>query len=334
MSAFRDLSPQTQKLRLRREAFEVLRAYPIEVRQVRCLNHGFNTTFRVEATDGTLYALRLNASTHRRPENVRGELAWLSALASETDLRLPRPVARKDGALLSFFPSAAMGRELMAVLFHWLPGPTLSLASPPEHFRGVGEIMAKLHRQAEHWQPPADVAFPDARRVGMGWPDQIECSHLTDAEKAVYAEATLVAQASLDALSCRQPNHVLHGDLHPWNLKRCRGRMYVFDFDDSSIGTPGLDVAITSFYLRRAPQGEAMEEAFRAGYSGVHPWPDTTATELEALLASRQIFLSNDLVAIENSEIRNELAGYLAKGVSRLRAFLATGRFPRLDPPA
>lgn len=167
----------------------------------------------------------------------------------------------------------------------------------------------------------------------MGWPDQIAASTLPDSDKEVFAEAGRVAQAVLHALSRRQPVHPLHADLHPWNLKRHRGRLTVFDFDDSAIGPRGLDVATTAFYLRRAERGEALEAAFQEGYATVEPWPDTTAAEHEALLAGRQIFLSNDLVAIENAEIRRETAGYLAKGVSRLRTFLATGAFPRLDPP-
>jgi len=330
---FRALSPQTQKLRLRRDALRVLEAYPLKVARVTCLNHGFNTTFRVDGSDGSRHALRLNASVHRRPAHVRAELAWLRALGRETALPVPRPVPRRDGQVLSHFRSEAMQRDLMAVLFEWLPGPMLSLESPPAHFREVGALLARLHRHAAQWQPPADVAFPDGSQVGMGWPDQIAASALPEAEKAVFAEAGRLAQAALDALARRQPVHPLHADLHPWNLKRHRGRLTVFDFDDSAIGPRGLDVATTAFYLRRAGHGEALEAAFQEGYAAVEPWPDTTPTEHEALLAGRQIFLSNDLVAIENAEIQRETAGYLAKGVSRLRTYLATGAFPRLDPP-
>ncbi|MBS0660541.1 MAG: phosphotransferase [Verrucomicrobia bacterium] len=331
---FRELSPQAQKLRLRQDAFAVLRDYPLEVARLSCLNHGFNTTFRVDAADGTRYALRLNACTHRRPAYVRGEIAWLTELGRETDLAVPRPLARRDGALLSTFFSQAMGREIMAVLFAWLPGPTLELESPPDHFRAVGAFLAQLHRHAVDWSIPPDVAFPDGRLLAFGWPDQLAASDLPDADKAVFAEAGRRAQAALDAVNARHPVHVLHGDLHPWNVKRCRGRTIVFDFDDSAFGPSSLDLATTSFYLRRAPRGVELDDAFRAGYESVLPWPDTTPVEQEALQAGRQFFLSNDLVAIENAELRDETAKYLAKGVSRLRTYLATGEFPRFDPPA
>ena len=46
---------------------------------------------------------------------------------------------------------------------------------------------------------------------------------------------------------------MLHADLHNSNLKWCRGRLYVFDFDDSAIGVPMQDLAISAYYLRDEP---------------------------------------------------------------------------------
>ena len=48
---FETLSERAQVLRLRHAAMTAIADYPIEVRSVRLLFHGYNTTFRVDALD-------------------------------------------------------------------------------------------------------------------------------------------------------------------------------------------------------------------------------------------------------------------------------------------
>ena len=50
MTEFSQLSSKAQIYRLRQAAFQALKAYPFEVRRLTLLNHGFNTTFRVDDT--------------------------------------------------------------------------------------------------------------------------------------------------------------------------------------------------------------------------------------------------------------------------------------------
>ena len=46
------MTTRAQVHRLRAVALRALEAYPIEVARLRLLYHGFNTTFRVDASDG------------------------------------------------------------------------------------------------------------------------------------------------------------------------------------------------------------------------------------------------------------------------------------------
>ena len=78
---FEDLSTAAQVARIRRTAFAALADYPLEVARLRLLNHGFNTTYRVDTTDGRRFALRINVNSRRSPQNLAAEVAWLTALA-------------------------------------------------------------------------------------------------------------------------------------------------------------------------------------------------------------------------------------------------------------
>ena len=108
---FEDRSVRGQVARLRPLAVEVLRRYSIDVAALRLLNHGFNTTFRVDTTDGRRFALRLNVNSRRTDSFIGAEMAWLAALAEETDLWVPIPQRTLDGALLTHVRSLDLGRS-------------------------------------------------------------------------------------------------------------------------------------------------------------------------------------------------------------------------------
>ena len=86
MRAFEDLSRRAQVARLASTARQALRASPIEVRRLQLVSHGYNTIFRVDTVDGRKFALRLNVNSNRTPQQLRAEIAWLTALATDTDL--------------------------------------------------------------------------------------------------------------------------------------------------------------------------------------------------------------------------------------------------------
>ncbi len=117
--------------RLRPVALAALAHYPVEVARLRLLNHGFNTTFRVDTTDGRRFALRLNVNSRRTPQNLAAEAAWLAALAADTELWVPVPQSTREGALTTEVFSPDLGRSLPVALFSWLPGSDLGDDATP-----------------------------------------------------------------------------------------------------------------------------------------------------------------------------------------------------------
>ncbi len=147
-------------------------------------------------------------------------------------------------------------------------------------------------------------------------------------------EAFERVQRQYDALFAGVDRQPLHADLHVWNLKWHRGRLAVFDFDDSGIGVPAQDLAISAYYLR---DNAAQEAALLEGYQELRSLPPFTSEQYEAMVASRNLVLLNDVVTTTNAEFLAILPRYVPNSIVKLRAYLETGVFrhdvPGLIPP-
>jgi Ser/Thr protein kinase RdoA (MazF antagonist) len=326
---FAERSERSQILRLRRDASSILEQYPIRVARFSCINHGFNTTFRIDTTDGHKYALRINVNSRRPEGGLFAEVSWLEALRRDTDLVLPKIVPRKDGALISRLESATLGRSTFAVLFEWLPGRDLGNKATPAQLFALGAATAKLHQHGKGYSLPKGASLWSGRDVCLDSKLTLPTHPMPEAWQAVFASVYQNADTVLQALYARERPHALHADLHLWNVKSVRGTLSIFDFDDSISGLPIQDLAISVFYLRRLAGGEQLEAALFEGYQSIQALPTFSSSEFEALVAARQYLLVNDLLHNENAELQAMSAKYLETSVGRLTKYLETGRFPQ-----
>lgn len=323
--AFADLSTRAQVVRLRAVAVAALAHYPLDVRRLRLVNHGFNTTFRVDTHDDRRFALRINVNSQRRPEWIAAEMSWQEAIVTDTDLTVPAPQRTRAGGLVTRAHSPDLGRELDAVLYSWLPGPDLGDTATPRQMREVGRALAILHTHAERWRPPPGTELPLFDEPLFGAPDRLTGGHplVGGDQQAVLAAALTETRRHHRELFTGSAPIALHADLHQWNTKWHRGRLSLFDFDDSGFGVPLQDLAISAYYVRRVDR--RLEDALHEGYASVRPLPDGIDAHYEALLASRNVLLVNDVLDTLNREMRDALPGYVATSVHRLAGWLDTG---------
>ena len=321
---FEDLSVRGQVARLRPVALAALTNYPLEVARLRLLNHGFNTTFRVDTTHGRRFAMRLNVNSRRTPKTLAAEAAWLAALAADTDVWVPVPQPTSQGALTTEVFSPDLGRSLPVALFSWLPGSDLGDEATADQLRAVGRATAVLHGHGERWRLPRGADLPAIDSVLMDVPYHLGDDHplLSGADHEVIDAAFAQVQHHIDALFAASRRQPPHADLHVWNLKWYRGRLIVFDFDDSGIGVPAQDLAISAYYLR---DDAALEAALLEGYEELRPLPEFTPAQYEAMVASRNLVLLNDVVTTTNAEFLAMLPRYMPNSITKLRAYLRTG---------
>ncbi len=327
---YEDLEEASQVEVLRGVALAASETYGLAVAGLEPVLHGYNTTFRVDTEGGERLALRVNTNSKSDAGHVAAQQAWVHAIARDTDVEVPDAVAAPDGRTVVAVPCPRLGRDLLCVVNTWLEGPDVGECDP-EQARALGRVMATLHEHARTVTLPEGAGLPVFDEPLFGDENLLEGSPLLDdRRRRVLDEAFARTRAAFGDLAGLGDAVPLHADLHGGNLKWHDGRLSVFDFDDAGVGSPVLDLAIASFYVRACDP--AVEDALRAGYTEVAE-PPRGEEHLEALLASRQLLLANSLLATTTAQWRAQAVDYLGTTVERLRYWMASGRFLR-DPPA
>lgn len=324
-SAFGELGRRAQIARMRRSAALALHKFGIEPTELRLLNHDFNTTFRVDTTSGPL-ALRLNLNSARTISEVRAEVEWTRCLAGEEGRTVASPVATPEGEWAVAVPVHGIPNPVPAVLYNWLDGPNLGRRVSRPSAQALGCATARLHHHSAGWTAPARADYPALNAVLMNSPDYLtgRVHWWLDNEARQILERVNDQVGTILAPVFAGPTQVIHADLHPWNVKWHRHTLAIFDFDDCGRGVPLQDLAISAYYLRRSP---VLEEAVMEGYVDVRPMPEHTAEQFEALVASRNLLLVNDLAASVIPYEEDFMAKFGARSVKRLGRYLDTGRY-------
>ncbi|QIM20792.1 phosphotransferase [Phycicoccus sp. HDW14] len=324
------LDEESQVEALRPAALAAAADFGLDVHRMEVVLHAYNTTFRVDTTDGRRVALRVGTNSKSTPGNVIAQQAWQAAIATDTDVLVPRPLRTRAGDWSTTGAVVGVDHPVLVTAASWLEGEDAREDDGADWARALGRATATLHEHAAGWTMPAGAALPRFTDPLFGDTDVLDTAPgLTAPDRAVLDEARRVAAEVFDRMRDR-PAIPLHADLHGGNLKWHEGRLAVFDFDDAGTAPRVLDLAITTFYLRRGAGAETAEEALLAGYAEVAPLPDVPRGDVEALVASRQLLLANALLDSTTASLRAMAAEYALTTVRRLRHWLDTGTF-RLD---
>ncbi len=324
MKAYDDLSSRGQARRLKTVAENLASQFDLVKPRLHLLHHGFNTTFEVTDANGH-FALRVNTNSVSKTEALAAEIAWIRAIATDTDISVPHPQATKEGCYTATAFSEDFGRNVVGVLYSWLPGHNLDKCPNTMAYEQLGQLMAELHRHGRDFTLPEGASL---RLVGdildhrdlliVGRPEVEDLGVF----EAVQAEANAVF-----AKMRTQPDFPIHCDLHAANLKWNKRRLSVFDFDDCARGWPFLDAAISMFYLRRYPDAANLESAFWRGFGSSVEAMGFTNREFEALVAGRGLMLMNELQVMNTADLAAIRGPYITVTEKRLRHFLDTGTF-------
>lgn len=266
----------------RKLASKALARYPIDFDRVDLISAATNFIYRARDVEGRLYALRLAAPGWRTEDNLRAEIAWLGALAQDTDIPVPKIVEAFEGEPYVRLDDSRTSTERRAVLMTWLPGMLLAKRLNPRNVRKMGELFAKLHVHARRWSPPRD--FP---RIGFtGFLGRNEPDLLFD-DRRVESLPTHVRDVLKATRSCvdrayeakkRNRLCVIHCDLWHENVKIHRGELAPIDFEDTVLGYREHDIAMGLLDLAEDVSNEAYEtylQSFVEGYEGVAPYPES-----------------------------------------------------------
>jgi hypothetical protein len=151
---FSTLSQGGQTRRMTFVARKALEAYAVPVARLSLSNKFTTRIFASWAERRTVHAADL-PPRRTSVEVVRSELLWLAALSQDTDLNVPKPVLNKERQYATVISDENFPQPCLCALFHWTKGRFLYRSLTPSHLFQVGELTARLHQHAAHWDRPA-----------------------------------------------------------------------------------------------------------------------------------------------------------------------------------
>jgi len=304
------------------EAFshQILSRYPIEVKSAVSINYEYNATLKIEATDGQLFALRINTNSPRTPENLRAEIAFVRFLAEDGRIKVPHPIANTDGDFYTSILHEASGRTFHCVLYSWILGEELEDEPTDEQLKALGAAMATMHLVAQGFKLPHGSVL-SIYNDPLWWTEDFLLSEksVLDAEaKDLVSRALSAIKSGVAKFYADATPILIHADLHGGNVLWHEGSLSVIDFDDCGLGLPIQDFA-TALYYFDTPEQDA---AFKEGYNSIAPIPECTEREMKMFFLQRRIVLLNYLYETSNLEHKSMIPEYQEESLRRIRNFL------------
>jgi Ser/Thr protein kinase RdoA (MazF antagonist) len=285
-------------------AVAALEQYDLEPRRVTTMSTDLNGVFRVETAAGERRVLRITPPDWRTEAETRSEIAWLLALARDTDIEPVQPLPNRAGRYVTTVAMDGVPEPRRCVLFSWVPGVPVVEQLTERNVTAMGLLAARLHTFAETFVPAADFSIPQLDRVFKG-PDPIlifepEYAELFTAGQLAGIERAIThCQAALDRrFAVPDGLRVIHSDFHHENVMVQRGRLRPIDFDEICWGYPVQDISLTFYDFRyfSNPATHAYADLcawFQRGYTRLLSWPEEYAGQLETFLIARRLWVLN-----------------------------------------
>ena len=319
-NSFFDQDVKIQTDSLTAFAHEILKKYGITDAEVESINFEFNATFSVSTQSGQRYALRLNINSTRTVSNIQAETQWVRDLARIPSINVPTPIASLEDQYLVSAHHADSGQTIYGVMYSWLEGEEIGDEPTLDQLHTVGRAMALLHENSSHFTLTDGAELPTFNDFFWGTEDYLFSgkSTLIPKDRQLIEQARDLIMMFTDELYATSEVHIIHADLHGWNLMWHEDQLSIFDFDDCGYGVEAQDIAVALYYLDTPEQDAALLD----GYKSIRPLPIYSEKAMKALLLQRRLLLLNYLYETKNAEHKEMLPAYLEKTIERVSTFL------------
>ncbi len=268
--------------------------------ELRLLSHYVNTVFRL-STDSGQYVVRAHRASNRTTSEVKAELAWLDALSSAEDIRVPRVRTTTDGNAIVMASLRDVEDQLPISILEWMTGQTIGDEKGTRHFEELGRMTAALHRHAQTWPPSASLDRPTYNSktvfyeniperltvmLGSKEADLINLALSTLRQRLLTVETELGSDSSTFGL--------IHGDLSFGNVLFDDIGAIPIDFDDCGFGYFLHDLTIPLAGAWTKPDFEERYQAFVVGYRQIRELPGDLLRHVPVFLGLRSTQLIMD----------------------------------------
>jgi Ser/Thr protein kinase RdoA (MazF antagonist) len=309
----------SQVRKLRSLAVDALREFSIEKYDLKFINHGENTTFKV-ITRKKSFLLRIHCRSHRTKSAFLEELKWLDSLSRKTKVKVQKPMLSKDGSFIVYVGNKKVGHSRFCDLLEWQDGYIKKKKNPKTFFE-VGKLIGELHKntiKSKHrlyWNTEGLIG-KNATLGGVPALYKDFPRHKTKLEALrglLYKKVKHYEKRNSDKLS------LIHADLHFGNMIWNKGVVQPIDFDDCGYGLELYDLAVTlaqsSNYFKKVgkKQSSLCKKALLDGYEKYKNLTNEDIEILPYLVATRGLAM---LGWLNERSDNPELGKYLKKNIS------------------
>lgn len=253
-----------------------------------------NVAVRIQPAHRPPVVVRISPPGARTFEELKSEIAWISALKRESDVPVAGVLATEAGEAVVRVADPVTGIVFSVVLFEHVRGREPAEDELAALMPLLGRISAQLHRHSATWVRPewfcrgrwdGDAAFGDHPRWGR-WqtavPDRGQRQLLKRLERAVRGR-----------LSRFGTDHdrfgLIHADLRTANLLVEGDNCHLIDFDDAGFGWWLYDLATALTFYENHPDRDDLIGAWVEAYREVRELPDEDEAEIPTFLMLRRL---------------------------------------------
>jgi len=273
--------------------------FPVDVERVEFVMASENTTYRVTATDGTAYALRVHRPGYHTLPELESENAWTAGLAA-AGVATPRPLVTHAGDGYATVPYGGDGDVRHVGMIEWIDGASFAAVLHEKDrdlvavFGELGALIGRMHAHAERWEAPdgfvrhrldVDGLLGDEPFWGPFW----NVPELMPADRELVLDMRARLGRALHAYGTGADRFgLIHSDLLPPNvLVRDDGTVAAIDFDDIAYGWYLYDIAVALFEIADDPDYDAHRTAFITRYRGERALSDDDLARLPIFVLVR-----------------------------------------------
>jgi amicoumacin kinase len=272
------------------------------------------------------YILRINHSLRRSEALIEGEVDWINYLAAG-GVSVSQAIRSESGKLVEAIDDG-QGGQFLATAFVKAQGRHPWDMWTPALYADFGQLMGRMHAQAEHYQPPREAwRRPD-------WDDDFVERYLPASEaKALQKYEAQCAHLRTLPKDCRSYG-LIHYDAHGGNfLVDEAGRLTMFDFDGCTYSWYANDIAIALGFmsLNGVDTPDLTREFmthFLRGYRRAYPLDRHWLGEIPAFLKVGEIYL---YAVIHRDYDVNHIPDEWAANFMRDRKYMIEHDVPTID---
>ena len=267
---------------------------------VSLINHSENLTYRIDEPSGQKTALRVHRVGYQSRENILAEISWMNALQQDANIQTPQAIPGTDGELVQTVRMPGM-EDRRCVRFQWIDGKTPEETDQfdqlIEPFVQLGEITARLHQHARHWQQPDQFVrqcWDEEGTIGTNpiWGRFVDGPALGASDKRLLDRCADAVRERLHHFGRGEDRiGLIHADMRLANLMFHQGNIRVIDFDDCGFGWFLYDLGTAFSFIEDRPDVPELVNAWVRGYRGVLPLSAEEEQEIPTFIMLRRLTL-------------------------------------------